>query len=171
MAKQRSALEAQKPKKESTRTRALLKWGPLMLSGLLVLGGGAALGISTLGHEEDRATVARLVEEREAKADAAEQSLEDALEALLADASPYDPARLSADAEAGEALLSETEQLSSFEAVLASSLGATRTYAATFETEDGRHGLLTYTTSKDGAISDDSVVWADGAPAESDPAE
>ena len=64
---QKEVWKAQKPKKESTRTRALLKWGPLMLSGLLVLGGGAALGISTLGHEEDRATVARLVKEREAR--------------------------------------------------------------------------------------------------------
>ena len=170
----------------SSTTRRILRWSPLALSGLLLLGGGGALGLSLTGQDADRAEVEAFVEQRQADADAAQQSFDEALEKLMAGASQAKPSRVAADAESGrEAVESALAGKTSDKALknlsglgLASGetsvsvtgvSGVRYSYAASLLLEDGRSVLVTWTTEPDGSRDSVEAHVSDGPAVLSEP--
>ena len=87
-----------------TVLRRVLKWVPLGLAVLLVLGGGLAVATAPMGHDEDLAAQQRLLTTKRAEAEAAEKELAGAYDTALDDASVVSPARLHSDDAAIRAL-------------------------------------------------------------------
>ena len=170
----------------SSMTRRILRWSPLALSGLLLLGGGGALGLSLTGQDADRAEVEALVEQRQADADAAQQSFDEALEKLMAGASQAKPSRVAADAESGReavesALAGKTSDktlkgLSSLgpasgemSVSVTGVSGVQYSYAASLLLKDGRSVLVTWTTEPDGSRDSVEAHVSDGPAVLSEP--
>lgn len=185
--RKRSSLEARKGRTLPVWAKRAIAWGPMTLAGLLLAGSGLVLLDASTGVEDSVAEAKALVAQQEQKADDAEAQLRAAREAVIEEAldtvslkrelSDTQTARtLVEEALAGRGDKDVVEQakslkgsLEDFDAVLMEVDGSTYSWAATFSTDAGGNGLLTWRTSSDGNVSAAKIVVSQHDPRESDP--